>query len=124
MWKFILIPFGIAVLIIGYTLIRSIILLNPTRTIDLFLKQKSKEFKNLYKKSIEVSKLNNIWYLQNFAEEVKKFRANFATHQLFNSGSDPKPTGRQYKLRYELLNKMYNLEYKLKIAIKKSLEVR
>lgn len=124
MWKLILIPFGIAVLIIGYTLIRSIILLNPKRPINLFLKKKSKEFKNLYERSVEVRKSDNIWYLQNFVEEIKKFRIDFAIDQIFNGDNDPKPTAEQYKRRSMLLEKIQYLESAFNKKINSLLEVK
>ncbi len=124
MWKLILIPFGIAVLIIGYTLIRSIILLNPKRPINLFLKKKSKDFKNLYERSVEVRKSDNIWYLQNFVEEIKKFRIDFAIDQIFNGDNDPKPTAEQYKRRSMLLEKIQYLESGFNKKINSLLEVK
>lgn len=124
MWKLILIPFSITVLIIGYTLIRSIILLNPKRPINLFLKKKSKEFKNLYERSVEVRKSDNIWYLQSFVEEIKKFRIDFAIDQIFNGDNDPKPTAEQYKRRSMLLEKIQYLESGFNKKINSLLKVK
>lgn len=121
MWKFILFLIGSAILLFGYTLIRSLFVLKPTSEIELLLINTKSSFKKIQKRAERECKLESL-YLEQVLKDAKQLRISFATNQIFNE-KDPKPTGRQYKLRGELLENMYRLEERLSKQVKKLLIV-
>ncbi len=112
---------GAIVLFIVYVVIRVLLVLRPTNDIDVFLKSTRKKIKDLYKQAEQASKLGST-HLEEILKEVTQLKNSFVRDQIFND-KDLKPTGDQYRLRSELIEKMHQLENKLNKAISNSLEV-
>lgn len=118
MWNtiFLLLVISIIILIV-YVSIKTYTVLKITSEIDVLLSNTKKSLEDIEQREKGKARLEP-FYLEKMLIDIKQLRVNFATNKIFNQ-KEPRPTVAQYKMRYELLQKMETLEQKMQFHLYK-----